>query len=547
MAKIVSSAMETHLNQEVTSLCACWKVDRPDGAVYCFTDHDQDLTYNGNLYLANTGFTRTSMASTASLAASEGEVEGFIDSDTITERDLRAGLFDYADVELFYVNWANPDAYGAINIRNGKFGEVTITSSGKFKVELRGLVARLSNTIGRTFMSRCDADLGDSRCKVKLVAPERIPNFTYAAGDRIRVRDAAGVKLAALPIPNADFEEYTLDVFGFKVPTGWTGVGTFFVTQTWFQQQAATPGGYFFVIEGLNGDGAGGFLTCQSQTFSLTSGGGITGADIDTGLFSIDLQWLAVAMDVFGTAGVGIKFLNASGDVIQTYAAEQLRVQTLHEWITQTRTVAVPVGARQAFIMAGAGTWSGSNIGFAHVKASVDTISGIIRPTSMAAADYNIFGNVEYLTTAGGTVDATIQTGWSRTLGATIADGGVTWTAVAPQYNTIATVTAVTSRGKVTVDYGLGAENRFRFGTALFLSGLNAGMAKTMLTAAGNDMSFDLPFPYPPAVGDRMLITFGCDKSILMCFNFFLNQVNFRGFPFMPGTDQYFRVGGPAH
>ena len=41
----------------------------------------------------------------------------------------------------------------------------------------------------------------------------------------------------------------------------------------------------------------------------------------------------------------------------------------------------------------------------------------------------------------------------------------------------------------------------------------------------------------PPAAGDTLNVTAGCDKRIATCAGRFANAVNFRGFPAMPGND----------
>jgi hypothetical protein len=46
--KTISSGMSSHLSEEVTTLCTCWKIVRQDGQVFGFTDHDMDLTFSAS-------------------------------------------------------------------------------------------------------------------------------------------------------------------------------------------------------------------------------------------------------------------------------------------------------------------------------------------------------------------------------------------------------------------------------------------------------------------------------------------------------------------
>ena len=202
--KTISAGLNTHMQQAVTSLCTCWLVTRQDGVIFGFTDHDEDILYNGVNYVAQTGFLRSAISNTATAQVSELEVNGFLDSASLTEVDLRAGLFDYAEVRLFMLNWADL-TQGEMKLRKGLFGECTITSTGQFKIELRGLVQRLSQTVGRTYQQPCDADLGDKRCTVVVAPPERLANTTYAIGDRTVVLSSSPSVAAGVPIVNGSF------------------------------------------------------------------------------------------------------------------------------------------------------------------------------------------------------------------------------------------------------------------------------------------------------------------------------------------------------
>jgi uncharacterized phage protein (TIGR02218 family) len=47
--------------------------------------------------------------------------------------------------------------------------------------------------------------------------------------------------------------------------------------------------------------------------------------------------------------------------------------------------------------------------------------------------------------------------------------------------------------------------------------------------------------PYPVAVGDQFTISAGCDRSMGTCIGRFNNIVNFRGEPYVPGTDTIYK------
>ncbi len=109
-----------------------------------------------------------------------------------TERDIRAGVWDYAEVRIFLVNWANL-ALGEIKQRRGRLGEVVINDDGTFRAELRGLTQLLQQAVGELYSPECRADLGDSRCKVPIAPSLRANSTAYAAGAYMRVAAHAGV------------------------------------------------------------------------------------------------------------------------------------------------------------------------------------------------------------------------------------------------------------------------------------------------------------------------------------------------------------------
>jgi uncharacterized phage protein (TIGR02218 family) len=175
--KSVSAALDAHLQQEVTTLATCWRIIRTDGAAFFFTDHDRDLEFEGDRYVAAAGYSRSAIASDASFGVDNLDVEGVFDNDAVTDADLKAGLFDHAEVRIFLVNWADL-SQGALRLRRGWFGEVVLGQAGIFRTELRGLTQALAQRIGELYSPECRADLGDNRCKVDLAAWRRNGSVT---------------------------------------------------------------------------------------------------------------------------------------------------------------------------------------------------------------------------------------------------------------------------------------------------------------------------------------------------------------------------------
>ncbi len=159
--------MSDHLDQEVTTLASCWRIIRQDGQEFFFTDHDRDIVFETNTYEADSSYDRTAIKSSADFSVDNLDVAGVLDSEKITDQELRAGLFNRANVYVFVVNWADP-SMGALKVRRGWFGEVTLLGNGQFQTEIRGLAQALSHNFIEVYTAECRADFCDSRCKLNI-------------------------------------------------------------------------------------------------------------------------------------------------------------------------------------------------------------------------------------------------------------------------------------------------------------------------------------------------------------------------------------------
>ena len=186
--KNISTDMQNHLNGEVLTLSNCWKITRRDGLVIGFTDHDQQLIIDDITYQAKTGFTPTAIINSSSLNVDNLDIEGMINHDAISEADIIAGLYDYAEVEMFCVNYLDLSS-GKIVMRYGWIGEVRFDGNS-FVAELRGLTQKLSGTIGELYSPTCRANLGDAHCKVNL-ASRTVTGAITAVGSNNIIYDSA--------------------------------------------------------------------------------------------------------------------------------------------------------------------------------------------------------------------------------------------------------------------------------------------------------------------------------------------------------------------
>jgi uncharacterized phage protein (TIGR02218 family) len=162
----MSVGLEAHYQSETTTVATCWKATLRNGTVYGFTDHTENITFNSVVYQADAGYTPTSIATTENLSVDNLEVVGMLSDESIADADIEAGLWDYAEIEIFEVNYKDL-TQGALGKRKGWLGEVR-TGRTVFTAELRGMTQKLQQNIGELYSPSCRATLGDARCGLNL-------------------------------------------------------------------------------------------------------------------------------------------------------------------------------------------------------------------------------------------------------------------------------------------------------------------------------------------------------------------------------------------
>jgi uncharacterized phage protein (TIGR02218 family) len=160
--KTIPIALQTELDSPTPRLARCLRIVRRDGNVYRFTTGTRALVIEGETYLPAYAFSPSDIATASDLDTDDLQVEGLLSSDTITEDDIRAGRWDFAEFRAFTVSWAAP-ADGVRKDRAGRFGKVTVNRS-TFVAEMLGLMESYSVGIGKITQPGCRANYGDAQC-----------------------------------------------------------------------------------------------------------------------------------------------------------------------------------------------------------------------------------------------------------------------------------------------------------------------------------------------------------------------------------------------
>ena len=185
--KSISAGLTTHIQGEVTTLATCWKLKRTDNVIIAATSLDRDVPFDlsdgdGPLtYKSATGYDRTALSSTADFKVDNMEVHGLVAAAGITKEDVRAELYDYAEVKIFQVNYRDLTQNEA-KMTRGFLGQVSLRD-GIFQAELRGLIQLYSTEIGDIVTPECIVDLFDGKCKVQELPASWAHSTAYLATD----------------------------------------------------------------------------------------------------------------------------------------------------------------------------------------------------------------------------------------------------------------------------------------------------------------------------------------------------------------------------
>jgi uncharacterized phage protein (TIGR02218 family) len=175
------------LEEALTTLTLCWRIERRDGVTIGLTAHDRDIEWDGLVHRAAPGMVPSAITRGAGLDPASMDVTGALSSDAISEADLLAGRWDGARVTIFACDWTDPANQVALG--EGMIGAVE-TRDGMLTAELRGAIAALERPVVEETSPDCRAELGDARCRVAM-APRRRFAVVTAIVDTVLTLDSA--------------------------------------------------------------------------------------------------------------------------------------------------------------------------------------------------------------------------------------------------------------------------------------------------------------------------------------------------------------------
>jgi uncharacterized phage protein (TIGR02218 family) len=494
MSKTIDSDLQTHYNQEATTITRCVKIVREDGEEIGITDLDTDIVYNGLTYLSAAGYTPTAIQNTGSFSVNNVDVEGILAVAGVQRVDIAAGLYDHAQIYIFELNY-NDTTQGEVALMTGHWGECKLQDN-RYTAEFRSLTQELQQTIGELYSKTCRANLGDTRCGVNRSHYTVAGTVTSVTSQSI-FTDSARAEASAyfqyglltfvqnsVSVPSDEFftpfTEYTVDT----APSGWTErwdtshswtVRSVGPTKAIRDEHSSFTNSY----AGLTWDGkdADDVEILTRVRLDQTASGLLTGLILrgsnGTGS-SINCYALMLT-----TAGITIyKFTNGTGSAIGSSGS--LSISSGVDYWVRFRAIGTSLSGK---------IWSGE-ISDEPVSWMATATNGDITASGWTGVvSYNALALPSFLLFGVGTDGATAP--------------GSSWEASS-------SLTADTN-------YGFSMEVK-RF-------------------TSGGIFQLAQPMPYTIQVGDKYFVYAGCDKKQSTCISKFGNIVNFRGEPFVPGTD----------
>lgn len=167
MPRYIPPSLAQHLRQRTTTTCYLLRIDPvTDGyPPYGVTSLDRDIPYDdGNgliVYSAAVGTDSTALQGSSNLAVDNAESVSLLPvfDVPVSEADIRAGVYDFAEFSLYLIDYENPTEH--IELRAGTLGRIRIDDYGMSSVnELRGISAELRQSVCEKDSLTCRATFG---------------------------------------------------------------------------------------------------------------------------------------------------------------------------------------------------------------------------------------------------------------------------------------------------------------------------------------------------------------------------------------------------
>lgn len=170
--RVLPTAVEVTKEPCTTHRSRCVKITRADGEVFAYTEHDEDITYNGTTYRTRGGLS-SSASELGSVLGEVGNIElrGTAREMGVSVDDLFGGKFDGATVDTYLIPWGDfIETENVVRLGGGVLGK-TSQDLNTFTIEGLSPSAYLrQKSLLKIYTPTCRWELGDSNCTVNLTS-----------------------------------------------------------------------------------------------------------------------------------------------------------------------------------------------------------------------------------------------------------------------------------------------------------------------------------------------------------------------------------------
>lgn len=189
--KQVSPELEARLAGSATTICRLWTITPLRRDPLYFTDHTEDIPYNGNVYRSTRSFQASAVEAAIGRASSNLELTILLSDGLISFHDLTRGIMDGAAATIELIDYENP-SYGVMRLFRGRLNSADIPNQQIGSTTFVGAAGRISKTLNEDYTPTCRADLGDARCGVDIDAYSASYTVDSLVNERTFVASGAG-------------------------------------------------------------------------------------------------------------------------------------------------------------------------------------------------------------------------------------------------------------------------------------------------------------------------------------------------------------------
>lgn len=166
--RVVNAKLFDLLKNRAGTFVTGWMITRADGEVFGFSEFDREFVYDGVTYHPTNGIAGDAVETGNDFSTNNTSARVLFNDD-ITEHDVRAGLFDFAEIKSFWIDPYNVEA-GIVPIQRGNIGQVKLVNN-EWTAEFRSLLDLMQLPFGRQYSLECPVKLGDSQCGATMTPP----------------------------------------------------------------------------------------------------------------------------------------------------------------------------------------------------------------------------------------------------------------------------------------------------------------------------------------------------------------------------------------